>query len=201
MTTTKFIDKYHCIFMQFQLDRSFPPHVKLTPHALCLHKEEMDIHKCLINRVDIVHRIARLLMLAGMEKLPLYHRRSIIRKVVLIRKHPLMGMRLRIAQKRGRRRSPALMVADGGAAVRRRWRQGPRKKNGREKGRRKKKKAEKFERLGEVTKTASFLSPGIYMSCYEMLHATWPPLRPPQHHLSQLILFRPVQMAEFNGRT
>ncbi|RYR32526.1 hypothetical protein Ahy_A10g047070 [Arachis hypogaea] len=32
----------------------------------------MDIHKCLINRVDIVHRIARLLMLAGMGKLPLY---------------------------------------------------------------------------------------------------------------------------------
>ncbi|XP_057740606.1 protein WHAT'S THIS FACTOR 9, mitochondrial-like [Arachis stenosperma] len=32
----------------------------------------MDIHNCPINRVDIVHRIARLLMLAGMGKLPLY---------------------------------------------------------------------------------------------------------------------------------
>ncbi|KAL1315166.1 hypothetical protein HN51_041933 [Arachis hypogaea] len=72
MTTTKFIDKYHCIFMQFQPDRGFPPHVKLTPHALCLHKEEMDIYNCPINRVDFVHRIARLLMLAGMGKLPLY---------------------------------------------------------------------------------------------------------------------------------
>ncbi|QHO29232.1 uncharacterized protein DS421_8g223470 [Arachis hypogaea] len=150
MTTTKFIDKYHCIFMQFQLDRGFPPHVKLTPHALCLHKEEMDIHKCLINCVDIVHRIARLLMLAGMGKLPLYvieklkwdldlphdYVKTLLadypnyfdvcsiedplsEKVVLIRKHPLMGMRLRITQKRGRRRSQALIVADVGATVRR----------------------------------------------------------------------------------
>ncbi|RYR69529.1 hypothetical protein Ahy_A03g016085 [Arachis hypogaea] len=110
----------------------------------------MDIHKCLINHVDIVHRIARLLMLAGMGKLPLYvieklkwdlgllhdYVKTLLAdypdyfdvcsiedplsiKVVLIRKHPLMGMRLRIAQKRERRRSLALMVADGGAAVRR----------------------------------------------------------------------------------
>ncbi|XLR52698.1 hypothetical protein HN51_020914 [Arachis hypogaea] len=90
----------------------------------------MDIHKCLINRVDIVHRIARLLMLVGMGKLPLYiieklkwdlglpHPHDYVKtlladypdyfdvcsiedplsgKVVLIRKHPLMGMRLRIA--------------------------------------------------------------------------------------------------------
>ncbi|KAL4277444.1 hypothetical protein AHAS_Ahas20G0307800 [Arachis hypogaea] len=60
--------------MQFQQDRGFPPHIKLTPHALCLHKEEIDIHNCPINRVDIVHRIARLLMLAGMKKLPLYRK-------------------------------------------------------------------------------------------------------------------------------
>ncbi|KAL4358020.1 hypothetical protein AHAS_Ahas09G0244900 [Arachis hypogaea] len=57
--------------MQFQPDCGFPPHVNLTPHTLCLHKK-IDIHKCLVNRVDIVHRISRLLILAGMKKLPLY---------------------------------------------------------------------------------------------------------------------------------
>ncbi|XP_057745347.1 protein WHAT'S THIS FACTOR 9, mitochondrial-like [Arachis stenosperma] len=148
MTITKFIDKYHCIFMQFQPDRGFPPHVKLTPHALCLHKEKMDIHKCLINRVDIVHRIARLLMLAGMEKLPLYvteklkwdlglshdYVKTLLAdypdyfdvcsiedllsgKVVLIRKNPLMGMRLKIAHRANsysKERKEEVAGVDGG---------------------------------------------------------------------------------------
>ena len=72
ITTTKFIDKYHRVFMQFQPSPSFPPHVKLTPQALSLHKEEMDIHNSPTNREDTVQRLARLLMLAGMAKLPLY---------------------------------------------------------------------------------------------------------------------------------
>lgn len=71
-TTTKFIDKYHCIFTQFQPGPGLPPVVKLTPQALSLHKEEMAVYKTPINREDTVQRLARLLMLAGMEKLPLY---------------------------------------------------------------------------------------------------------------------------------
>ncbi|RYR11106.1 hypothetical protein Ahy_B05g079592 [Arachis hypogaea] len=83
------------------------------------------------------------------------------------------------------------------------------RKNGREKGPRKKKRADKG---GD--ETVSFSSPGTYTSCYEMLRleglirpvtkCSMPPgLRyvPPQRHLCQLSLFRSVQTAEFNGRT
>ncbi|RZB75685.1 Protein WHAT'S THIS FACTOR 1-like [Glycine soja] len=71
-TTTKFVDKYHCVFSQFQPGPGLPPVVKLTPLALSLHKEEMAVHNSPINREDTVQRLARLLMLAGMSKLPLY---------------------------------------------------------------------------------------------------------------------------------
>ncbi|QHN86897.1 Protein-tyrosine-phosphatase [Arachis hypogaea] len=82
------------------------------------------------------------------------------------------------------------------------WKEGAKEEEWKGKRTKEEEKAEKFETgLGEVTKTASFLSPGTYMSCYKMLHATWPPLRPPQCHLCQLILFRLVQTTEFNGRT
>ncbi|XP_027355271.1 protein WHAT'S THIS FACTOR 9, mitochondrial [Abrus precatorius] len=69
---TKFIDKYHCVFSQFQPGPGRPPHVKLTPQAFSLHKEEMAILNSPTNREDTVQRLASLLMLAGMGKLPLY---------------------------------------------------------------------------------------------------------------------------------
>ncbi|XP_061339429.1 protein WHAT'S THIS FACTOR 9, mitochondrial [Gastrolobium bilobum] len=71
-TTTKFIDKYHCVFTQFQPSPGLHPHVKLTPQALSLHNEELAVHNSLTNREDTVQRLARLLMLAGMAKLPIY---------------------------------------------------------------------------------------------------------------------------------
>ncbi|XP_057453779.1 protein WHAT'S THIS FACTOR 9, mitochondrial [Lotus japonicus] len=71
-TTTKFIERYHRVFAQFQPSPSLPPCVKLTPQALSLHKEEMAVHNSRANREDAVRRLARLLMLAGMGKLPLY---------------------------------------------------------------------------------------------------------------------------------
>ncbi|KAK7311087.1 hypothetical protein RJT34_08982 [Clitoria ternatea] len=71
-TTAKFIEKYHCVFTQFQPGPGLPPHVKLTPQAFSLHKEEMNVHNSPSNRDDTVQRLARLLMLAGMAKLPLY---------------------------------------------------------------------------------------------------------------------------------
>ncbi|QHO32583.1 hypothetical protein S245_028129 [Arachis hypogaea] len=107
----------------------------------------MDIHKCLINRVDIVHKITRLLMLAGMGKLPLYvieklkdlglphdYVKTLLAdypdyfdvcsiedplsgKVVLVRKHPLMGMRLRIAHRANsysKERKEEVTDVDGG---------------------------------------------------------------------------------------
>lgn len=71
-STTKFIDKYHCVFTQFQPSPASLPHVKLTPQALSLHKEEMAVHNSSTNRKDTVQRLTRLLMLAGMRQLPLY---------------------------------------------------------------------------------------------------------------------------------
>ncbi|XP_028801283.1 protein WHAT'S THIS FACTOR 9, mitochondrial-like [Neltuma alba] len=71
-TTAKFIDKYHSIFMQFQPRPGLPPHVKLTPPALALHKEELAIHSSINIRQDIVKRLTRFLMLAGISRLPIY---------------------------------------------------------------------------------------------------------------------------------
>lgn len=71
-TTTKFIDKHHRVFTQFQPSPGLPPCVKLTNQALSLHKEEMAVHNSPTNREDAVQRLARLLMLAGMARLPLY---------------------------------------------------------------------------------------------------------------------------------
>ncbi|QCD87379.1 Nucleotide-diphospho-sugar transferase [Vigna unguiculata] len=71
-TTSKFIDKYHCVFTQFQPGPGLPPIVKLTPQAFSIHREEMAVHNSPTNREDTVQRLSRLLMLAGMAKLPLY---------------------------------------------------------------------------------------------------------------------------------
>jgi len=71
-TTSKFIDKYHCVFTQFQPGPGLPPFVKLTPQAFSIHREEMTVHNSPTNREDTVQRLSRLLMLAGMTKLPLY---------------------------------------------------------------------------------------------------------------------------------
>ncbi|XP_012572816.1 protein WHAT'S THIS FACTOR 9, mitochondrial [Cicer arietinum] len=71
-TTMKFVDKYRHVFAQFQPSPGVPLHVKLTTQALSLHKEEMAVHDCPANREDAAQRLARLLMLAGMTRLPIY---------------------------------------------------------------------------------------------------------------------------------
>ncbi|KAF1895950.1 hypothetical protein Lal_00033901 [Lupinus albus] len=71
-TTTKFVNKYHCVFTQFQPTPALLPHVKLSPQALSLHNEEMSVHNSSDNRKDTVQRLTRFLMLAGMRQLPLY---------------------------------------------------------------------------------------------------------------------------------
>lgn len=72
MTTIKFVEKYRHVFCQFQPGPGLPPRVKLTTQALSLHKEEMEVHNSPINREETARRLARLLMLAGMERLPIY---------------------------------------------------------------------------------------------------------------------------------
>lgn len=71
-SATKFIDKFHCVFTQFQPSPGLPPRVKLNPLALALHKEESAIQSSFTIRQDIVKRLTRLLMLAGMSRLPIY---------------------------------------------------------------------------------------------------------------------------------
>lgn len=71
-TTSKFIDKYHCVFTQFQPGPGLPPHVKLTPQAMALHKDELAIQSSFPIRQDTVKRLTKLLMLAGMSRLPIY---------------------------------------------------------------------------------------------------------------------------------
>ncbi|KAI4296193.1 hypothetical protein L6164_036170 [Bauhinia variegata] len=63
-TTAKFMDKYHFVFAHFQSSPRLHPHVRLTPRALALHREEMAIHDSPTNREDTVQRLAKLLMLA-----------------------------------------------------------------------------------------------------------------------------------------
>ncbi|KAJ8767912.1 hypothetical protein K2173_020852 [Erythroxylum novogranatense] len=71
-TAHKFFSKYPSIFSQFQPAPSLPLHVKLTPKAFSLHKEEQDIHDLPSHRDDTVKRLAKLLMLARGTRLPLY---------------------------------------------------------------------------------------------------------------------------------
>ncbi|XP_038906250.1 protein WHAT'S THIS FACTOR 9, mitochondrial [Benincasa hispida] len=71
-TISKFFELYPSVFIQFQPSVGFHPHVKLTSQALLLHKEESTIHISQPHRDDVVKRLAKLLMLTGAGKLPLY---------------------------------------------------------------------------------------------------------------------------------
>ncbi|XVE94175.1 hypothetical protein REPUB_Repub01dG0259300 [Reevesia pubescens] len=70
-STSKHFQKYPSIFSQFQPSPSLPLHVKLTPQAMTLHKEELAIHNSPPHRNDAVQRLAKLLMLTKACKLPL----------------------------------------------------------------------------------------------------------------------------------
>ncbi|KDP42431.1 hypothetical protein JCGZ_00228 [Jatropha curcas] len=71
-TALKFLQKYPSLFIQFQPSPSLPVHVKLTPFALSIHKEEQVIHNSLAYRDDAVKRLAKLLMLTRITRLPLH---------------------------------------------------------------------------------------------------------------------------------
>ncbi|XP_065879942.1 protein WHAT'S THIS FACTOR 9, mitochondrial [Euphorbia lathyris] len=71
-TAQKFFDKYHTFFTRFQPSPSLPVHVKLTPLALLVHKEEQEIHNSPTHRDDAVKRLAKLLMLTKSTRLPLH---------------------------------------------------------------------------------------------------------------------------------
>ncbi|KAF2319923.1 hypothetical protein GH714_020566 [Hevea brasiliensis] len=53
-TALKFFQKYPTLFTQFQPSASLPLHVKLTPQALSIHKEEQEIHNSPNHRDDAV---------------------------------------------------------------------------------------------------------------------------------------------------
>lgn len=71
-TVSKFFQLYPSVFTQFQPSPGLHPLVKLTPQALTLHKEESTIHNSQPHRDDVVKRLAKLLMLTGAGRLPLY---------------------------------------------------------------------------------------------------------------------------------
>ncbi|KAF3534041.1 hypothetical protein DY000_02038169 [Brassica cretica] len=72
VTAAAFLQKYPSVFATFQPSRSLPLHVRLTPQALDLHKEEETIHLSPPHRSVTVQRLAKLLMLTGAGSLPLY---------------------------------------------------------------------------------------------------------------------------------
>ncbi|KAK4605296.1 hypothetical protein RGQ29_013390 [Quercus rubra] len=67
-TTTNFSLKYPSLFLHSQS----PPHLKLTPQFLSIHKDESSIHNSPTHRNDTVRRLTKLLMLTKAFKLPLY---------------------------------------------------------------------------------------------------------------------------------
>ncbi|KAE8637126.1 hypothetical protein CSA_021502 [Cucumis sativus] len=71
-TISKFFELYPYVFIQFQPSLGLHPHVKITSQALLLHKEESTIHNSRLHRDDVVKRLAKLLMLIGVGKFPLY---------------------------------------------------------------------------------------------------------------------------------
>ncbi|XVE48576.1 hypothetical protein DITRI_Ditri01bG0012400 [Diplodiscus trichospermus] len=71
ISTSKIFEKYPSIFCQFQPSSSLPLHVKLTPQAMTVHKEELAIHSSPSHRDDAVKRLAKLLMLTKAGRLPL----------------------------------------------------------------------------------------------------------------------------------
>ncbi|CAN6987213.1 hypothetical protein IGI04_001408 [Brassica rapa subsp. trilocularis] len=72
VTAAAFLQKYPSVFATFQPSRSLPLHVRLTPQALDLHREEETIHLSPPHRNATVQRLAKLLMLTGAGSLPLY---------------------------------------------------------------------------------------------------------------------------------
>lgn len=72
VTAAAFLQKHPSVFATFQPSRSLPLHVRLTPQALDLHKEEETIHLSAPHRNATVQRLAKLLMLTGAGSLPLY---------------------------------------------------------------------------------------------------------------------------------
>ncbi|XP_062083854.1 protein WHAT'S THIS FACTOR 9, mitochondrial [Humulus lupulus] len=72
ITSAKFFQKYPSFFSIFQPSPGLPRRVKLTRQALSIHREEYAVHSSLPHRYDAVHRLARLLMLTGAARLPIY---------------------------------------------------------------------------------------------------------------------------------
>ncbi|OMO75198.1 hypothetical protein CCACVL1_16295 [Corchorus capsularis] len=70
--TSRLFQRYPSVFSEFQPSPSLPLHVKLTPQAMTLHKEELAIHSSASHRNDTVQRLAKLLMLTGAGRLPLH---------------------------------------------------------------------------------------------------------------------------------
>ncbi|KAG4163485.1 hypothetical protein ERO13_D01G174300v2 [Gossypium hirsutum] len=71
-STSKLFQNYPSIFSPFQPSPSLPLHVKLTPQAMTLHKEELAIHNSPPHRNDVVNRLVKLLMLTKAVRLPLH---------------------------------------------------------------------------------------------------------------------------------
>lgn len=72
-TVGKFINNYPLIFKIFLPHKSNPfPHVKFTPKALALHHNEVLILNLSHHRKDVAEKLAKLLMLSRVGKLPLY---------------------------------------------------------------------------------------------------------------------------------
>ncbi|VVA24328.1 PREDICTED: ROOT PRIMORDIUM DEFECTIVE [Prunus dulcis] len=71
-TSSKFFQKYPSFFSVFQPSPGLPPHVKLTPQTLLFHKKESTIHTSMSNKYNATERLAKLLMLAGVTKLPMH---------------------------------------------------------------------------------------------------------------------------------
>ncbi|XP_074331998.1 protein WHAT'S THIS FACTOR 9, mitochondrial-like isoform X1 [Apium graveolens] len=72
-TPTKFIDKYPSVFNHFLSLKPFShPQVRLTKHALSLHKLETLILNSPKGKIDSAQRLAKLLMLTKRKKLPLF---------------------------------------------------------------------------------------------------------------------------------
>ncbi|GFY88559.1 ubiquitin carboxyl-terminal hydrolase family protein [Actinidia rufa] len=68
----KFVKKYPSVFAQFRLrHRLSLPRIKLTSQALIAHKEEAQVLDSPIHRKNAAERLSRLLMLAGVRRLPL----------------------------------------------------------------------------------------------------------------------------------
>ncbi|CAN8230708.1 unnamed protein product [Cochlearia groenlandica] len=72
VTVAAFFQKYPSVFTTFQPSPSLPLHVRLTPQALNLHKEEEEtVHLSPLHRNAAVKRLTKLLMLTGAGSLPL----------------------------------------------------------------------------------------------------------------------------------